>query len=299
VRIITVVTAVLISGVACTPARTGKQAAIMSKKTSTVRMQFDVVGDGAPLVLVGGGLTGSLSWVPHAEALAPRRRVARAQPLGVQLGVERAPLPVGYSIRMESDALAAALDDLGWTEPVDVVGWSMGGLIALDFGLNYPQRVRSLVLVEPDTPWALSPNDRADPEVRKAEEDAKRWTSGVTEDALAAFMEEMLGPGSPARAHPRWPVWSAHREALRAIDAIFQHDDDVARLGRFSKPVLLVKGEGTARYNVLMLDTLARALPDVRLVELPGGHMAPVVAMDQFLVAMEDFQRAVAPARDN
>jgi hygromycin-B 7''-O-kinase len=256
-----------------------------------VKTQLEVTGDGAPLVIIGGGLTGSLSFVPHAEALAPGHQVALAQPLGVQLGVERAPLPAGYSIRMETRALAAALSDLGWVQPFDLVGWSMGGLIALDFALEHPERIRSLVLVEPDVPWVLSADDRGGPEVRKAEHDAKRWTHGVSEDELARFMGEMLGPGSSPREHPRWPVWSAHRDALRSIAAIYRHEDDVARLGRFSTPVLLVKGEGTDRYNVLMLDALARALPDARQVELPGGHMAPVAAMDQFLDAMEAFQR--------
>jgi pimeloyl-ACP methyl ester carboxylesterase len=255
-----------------------------------VKMRLEVVGEGSPLVIVGGGLTGALAWVPHAEALAPRRRVARAQPLGVQLGIERAPLPAGYSMRMESGALLAALDDLGWAQPVDVVGWSMGGLIALDFALDHPGRVRSLVLIEPDAPWVISPSDRAGPEVRKAEQDAKRFAGGVTEDALAEFMAEMLGPGASPREHPRWPVWNEHREALRADLAIHEHDDDVGRLSGLSKPVLLVKGEGTARYNVMILDALANALPDVRVSELPGGHLAPVVAMEDFLVLMESFQ---------
>jgi uncharacterized protein (TIGR02246 family) len=250
----------------------------------------EIIGEGRPLVIVGGGLTGALSWVPHAEALADRRRVARVQPIGVQCGVEHVPLPAGYSIRYEAEALRAALDNAGWTKPVDVVGWSMGGTIALDFALNHRERVRTLVLVEPDVPWILSPQDRADPEVRKAEEDARQWADGVTEEALAQFMDEMLGDGAAAREHPRWPVWNAHRDALRAINAIYQHEDDVRRLAAFDAPVLLVKGEGTPRYNLMMVDTLQRLLPGPRVAELPGGHLAPVVALDEFLAVMESFQ---------
>jgi pimeloyl-ACP methyl ester carboxylesterase len=78
---------------------------------------------------------------------------------------------------------------------------------------------------------------------------------------------------------------------MRSIGII----DAVARLGQFSRPVLLVKGEGSARYDVLMVDALARTLPHVRVVELPGGHLVPVVAMDQFLAEMEAFQLAAVP----
>jgi uncharacterized protein (TIGR02246 family) len=252
--------------------------------------QVEVIGEGRPLVIVGGGLTGALSWAPHAEALSGRRRVARVQPIGVQRGVERAPLPAGYSIRTEAEALRAALDKNGWSEPVDIVGWSMGGTIALDFALEHQDRVRTLTLIEPDVPWALSPQDRAHPEVTKAEADARRWAGGVGEDALAEFMSEMLD-GAPAREHPRWPVWNAHREALRAVVAIHQHVDDVGRLAAFDRPVLLIKGEGTARYNLMMVETLERLLPRTRVAELPGGHLAPVAAPQELLAVMEAFQR--------
>ena len=58
------------------------------------------------------------------------------------------------------------------------------------------------------------------------------------------------------------------------------------------KPVLLVKGQGTEPYNVAITDALAGSLPDVRVVELPGGHMAAVVSMDRFLAEVEGFRAA-------
>jgi pimeloyl-ACP methyl ester carboxylesterase len=256
-------------------------------------MQLLTTGHGRPLVMVGGGLTGALSWEPHAEALASRRSVARAQPLGVQLGVEHAPMPADYSVELESRALAAGLDELGWDEPLDLVGWSMGGLIALDFALNHPDEIRSLVLIEPDVPWVLGEHGRTDPDVQRAEGFARRFAEGVTDEDFVAFLREILGPGVAPREHPRWGVWNAHRDALRALIAIYRHDDDEARLARFPRPVLLVKGEGTERYNSIMVDALAAAFSDVRVVELPGGHMAPVVAMDRFIEEMERFQGAV------
>jgi hypothetical protein len=87
---------------------------------------------------------------------------------------------------------------MGWTQPIDLVGWSMGGLIALDFALDHHDRVRSLVLIEPDAPWVLPDSGRGDPDVRRAEDLATRFASAVTEDDLAALMVE-----SSARAHRR------------------------------------------------------------------------------------------------
>jgi len=54
---------------------------------------------------------------------------------------------------------------------------------------------------------------------------------------------------------------------------------------------MLVRGQGTDRYNAAIADALAAAFASVRVVELPGGHMSPVVSMDEFLVEMRAFQK--------
>ena len=61
-------------------------------------MQTQVVGEGAPVVLVPGGLTGWLSWEPHAQRLSQTRKVVRVQLLSVQYGLEGRNLPSGGSV---------------------------------------------------------------------------------------------------------------------------------------------------------------------------------------------------------
>ena len=112
-------------------------------------MQSDLSGVGAPLVVIGGGLTGWAGWKPLLPRLTPGRRVILLQPLNVQFGLESRPLPADYSVRMESGALKAALDSLVLNAPVDLIAWSFGALATLDFVLSHPERVRSVVLIEP------------------------------------------------------------------------------------------------------------------------------------------------------
>ena len=88
-----------------------------------LRLQTDVKGEGPPLVLVGGGLTGWLSWVPHQERLASTRQVVRVQLLSVQYGLEDQPLPPRYGLKTESDALAGSIAQLGLGGPVDLAEW--------------------------------------------------------------------------------------------------------------------------------------------------------------------------------
>ncbi len=78
---------------------------------SQLTMQYEVKGKGAPLVLVGGGLTGWKSWEPFVSVFAGKQReVIRVQLICVQYGLENRPLPSDYSVKTESDALAGTLD---------------------------------------------------------------------------------------------------------------------------------------------------------------------------------------------
>lgn len=120
-----------------------------------MKMNCEVIGKGMPLVLVGGGLTGWASWEPFVKDLAEKRTVIRVQLLGVQFGLEDSPLPEDYSVKTESGALAATLDSLGYTEPIDIVAWSFGAFTSLDFALDHPDRIRTLTLIEPPAIWVL------------------------------------------------------------------------------------------------------------------------------------------------
>ena len=56
-------------------------------------MKTEMTGQGRPLVLVPGGLTGWLSWKPHAERLSKDHKVVRVQLLTVNMGLRRERLP--------------------------------------------------------------------------------------------------------------------------------------------------------------------------------------------------------------
>lgn len=256
-----------------------------------LRMQVDRAGAGRPLALIGGGLTGSASWQPHAERLAAGRDVARLQLLAVQFGLEDRPLPDDYSVATESAALAAALDGLGWTGPVDLVAWSYGALVTLDFALDHPQRVRSLTLIEPPALWLLPDRGRAFPDARALDQVTAAVGDDVDLDTLERFLRTvaLVPPGAEPGSLPQWESWARHRRSLRAGDAPSRHTDDVARLRDFAPPVLLVTGTGTSPFLRAAHDALAAALPDARTLELPGGHAPQLATMDEFLAALEAF----------
>lgn len=261
--------------------------------TDERRMQIRVTGDGPPVALVGGGLTGWRSWTRHAEALASSRSVARLQPLNVQYGLENRPLPEGYSPGMESAALAASLAAQGWHDPLDLVAWSYGALIALDYALDHPDRVRTLTLIEPPAAWVLPDGGADDPDVQALR--PLGMGDDVDEVELERFLRTvgLLPPGARPQELPQWPVWLEHRQSLRdGLDPL-SYEGDPSRLRTFERPVLLVTGTGTAPFHRRIHDVLATGLPDVRAVEMPGGHAPHIVSMDRFMAELEAFHASV------
>ncbi len=263
-----------------------------------MRMQMDVQGDGPTLILVGGGLTGALSWVPHQERLKSTRRVGRAQPLAVQYGLENRALPDGYSVEMESAALGAAIDALDPGQALDVVAWSYGGAITLDWALDHPDRVRTLTLIEPPAFWVLQATGMEDADSRRESDEVRAGYAGmtrdVTEEQLATFVRQagLCPPDRSPQELPAWPEWVRHRRSLRTGAAPWAHTDSAARLRAFDRPVLLFKGTGSAHFLHRIIDALGSTLPRAEVVELPGGHAPQIVAMEDFLARLAAFQAA-------
>lgn len=262
---------------------------------------WDVKGDtnrSAPaLVLVGGGLTGYLSWVPHQERLAADRRVVRVQLVAVEQGLAGAALPPDYSVDLESRSLAVAIDATT-SGPIDLVAWSYGAAISLDYALGHGARIHTLTLIEPPAFWTLDATGSLDAQSKRESDDLRalyrsmKARGDVSEDNLVTFLH---GAGIvPLERNPRdvpaWPSWVRHRRSLLAGDAPWTHTDTRARLAAFDRPVLLVKGTGSSHFLHRIIDALASALPRSETIELPGGHSPQLVAMDDFLARMSAFQ---------
>jgi pimeloyl-ACP methyl ester carboxylesterase len=260
-----------------------------------MEMQSKVTGKGEPLVLVPGGLTGWLSWEPHAERLSATRKVVRTQLLNLQYGLENRPLPTDYSVKTESRVLETTLDKLGMRMPLDLVAWSYGAAVTLDYALGHPERVRSLTLIEPPALWVLRTQGLLDAEAKENIAILQTLSGDISELQLEQFMKTvgLTPPGKSAREMAQWPLFVQHRQSLRNSPAVVQHEGDPQRLRDFKRSVLLVKGTGSARFLHQIIDALATMLPDTQVVEMPAGHAPHVVSMDRFLERLAIFQARV------
>ncbi len=256
-------------------------------------MQSEVTGQGSPIVLVGGGLTGWASWEPFVEKFeGQHRKVIRVQLLAVQLGLDNRPLPENYSVSFESNALRETLDSLALTQPFDIVAWSFGALITLDFALNNPGRIRTLTLIEPPALWVLRETGKFDDVAKQKADYFLTFKGDISEDMLARFLVDagFVAPGQSPRELPQWNRWLVFKQSLRDNPYAVLHTDHLERLKSIGVPTLLVRGTGSTPWLHNIIAGLAENIPHATVVEFPGGHAPHIVSADAFMSALEKFQ---------
>lgn len=245
----------------------------------------EVTGQGEPIVLMPGGLSGWLSWIPHAERLSAGRKVVRVQLRSVELAEAGEPFPADYGTLTEREALRAAVDELG-LERFDLAGWSYGGDVSLAFALEYPERVRTLTLIEPAAFWVLRETGYSAEALAEAEAYDRSMTNReVTIGDLKDFLVRAgFGkPGDDFESLPGWPVWVRNRQVLSTIGTIWDYSGSLERLRAFDAPVLGVKGTDTTEDLAAVVDDIVTAAPLGRLLVLPGGHACHIQNINRFL----------------
>jgi len=117
---------------------TGKYAEV-----NGINLYYETHGTGRPLILLHGGLGSGEMFGPVLPMLAERHQVVAVdlQGHGRTADIER---PI--DVRLMAGDIAALIDHLGLDKP-DVVGYSLGGGVALQTAAQYPAKVRRLVMV--------------------------------------------------------------------------------------------------------------------------------------------------------
>jgi len=273
--------------------RNGRYHPPMTNATGTVesngaRVYYEVEGSGEPVVLIHAGVANLRMWDDQAAALRDTYRVIRYDTRGYGRTETDA---VEFSNRAD---VAALLDHLG-VESAHVVGLSRGGMIALDFALEFPDRVRSLVVAAGGIGGYESPDD-ADASVFEAPDrmlEAKDW-EGISEWETAYWAD---GPGQPAgRADPAirakvhdWILTNYRAEKEEGIPQVLD-PPAVGRLGDLRAPLLVILGTLDEPGTQESMRHLAESVPGARLEVFEGAaHMLNLEQPDRFDALLRDF----------
>jgi len=250
-------------------------------------LSVEVVGQGAPLVLLHG-------WALHSGVWdAVRARLSARYTLhlidlpghGANAGIEPAPSVDGLAQQL----LAVAPPRAHW------LGWSLGGQIAFAAALAAPARFVKLVLTASTPRFVQAPDWSAaqtEASVARFEAGLRADRARVVRDFLAlqvlgderaqatlhALKERVLAGAPPSAA------------ALAAGLAVLHATDLRARAPTLAVPLLGISGAMDRLTPPLALDWLCGAVPDGRHLVLPRAAHAPFLSHpEDFCLALEGF----------
>jgi pimeloyl-[acyl-carrier protein] methyl ester esterase len=254
-------------------------------------VHIETTGRGSPLVMLHGVAMHSGLWQPLLPWLAERHRVLLVDLPGHGHSAAVAPYTLDTLTSAVAEAVAASLPK-GSAPPL-VLGWSLGGAIALNWALMAPERVAGLILTA-TSPCFVARHDwphamQADALQRFGDELAVsyRFTlmrfltlnvqgSDNARAALAPLRRHLFARGEPSP--------TVLKAALQLLAAIDLRD----RLASIHTPAIVIAGERDALAPAAAGRWLAGALPDARFELVAGAGHAP------FLSHPEAFTKAFA-----
>ena len=239
----------------------------------------------APLILLHGWGLNHQVWQTTAETLAGSKQGRSV--LSVDLpGHGNSSLPVctnnnDYDLDAVCDLLAEALQ-----QPSIVLGWSLGGLLAMQLAIRFPERVSKLILLASSPQFASSDD----------------WPHGMAPDLLGSFSDELqrdydgtiqrflsLQSLGSLRAKEeirflRQALLEQNRpapEALLGGLGMLQHINLRSQLQDIQCPTLVINGERDRLVSPATGKALSQLLPRARQTAINGAGHAPFVSHPQ------------------
>ncbi len=270
-------------------------------------LHVEVTGRGAPLVMLHGwGMHGGV-WAATAARLAEEFEVhvvdlpghgfsSGKGEEGRAKGKTADPQLPFYlpSSPFTLDAIAAELS-ARFPDPVNLLGWSLGGIIAQHWAAREPQRVARLVLVASTPCFA----ERAD------------WDAGMPQETLAQFAADLEKSHTATLRRflgLQMRGSESERELLAALRAILfsrgepemaalrggldiLRDADLrAVLPSIRQATLVIAGERDKLTPPAASHYLGRTLPNARVAEIAGAAHAPFLSHPQpFIEQVKSF----------
>lgn len=225
-------------------------------------------GSGPPLVMVHGTTADHTRWAPVLPALEERFTVLAMDRRGRGASGDG----TEYALQREAEDVVTVIESAG--EEVDVVAHSYGAVCTVEAAV-LTGAIRRLVLYEPPLGFV-----RAPPEIVQAMNAS--LDQGDREGVLTIFFQEVVGvPPDQVEQMRSLPTWASRLEAADTIPreelAAREYVWDPGRFGRLRVPTLFLLGGDSPEPFRLAGEAVAGALPDCRLVVMPGQRHA---AMD-------------------
>jgi len=237
------------------------------------KIYWDEEGPGEPLLLIMGLSYPSYMWHRTRPVLAKRFRTIALD----NRGVGQSDVPPGpYSIALMASDAAAVLD-AAHVQSAHVFGVSMGGMIAQEFALQYPDRVLSLILgcTASGGPHAVQPEPAALQTLMR-----QGMNPEQAKEAIIPFIYDAATPreriDEDMAIRMKWyPTPQGYIGQLRGIMGW----EAYSRIAQITAPTLVIHGETDRLVPAANGRLIAERIPGAKLVLIP--HASHIFETDQ------------------
>jgi len=229
------------------------------------RIYWDEQGSGAPLLLIMGLGWPSQAWQRLRPALSEKYRTIALDNRGA--GKSDAP-PGPYSVaQMAADA--AAVLNAARVNTAHVFGVSLGGMIAQEFALQYPNKVRSLILgcTAAGGPEAVRAEDEALRVLMTRGPDLEQFARAINPFIYDAGTSPQLVEEDTASRLKWYASGEGYFAQLQAVIAW----EAYSRIAQIAVPTLVIHGENDRLVPAENGRRIAERIPGAKLAIIPGA----------------------------
>jgi pimeloyl-ACP methyl ester carboxylesterase len=229
-----------------------------------ININYKVEGQGKPLVMIMGFTAPLSGWMAQTPFFKKYYQVITFD----NRGVGKSDKPLGpYTTKIMADDTVKLMDFLG-IEKAHIMGASMGGMIAQELAINYPQRVNKLVLActyaRPD-----KTNEDASEPSKLSQLTPEKMASSVISRAfnkpLYRFTLGLLG-----WIQTRFTRASDMVGIAGQSEACLRHNT-LDRLPLITAPTLVIVGTEDRVIKPISSEVIAGKIPNAKLVKVEGG----------------------------
>lgn len=255
-----------------------------------LKITYQRVGKGPPLVFVHGAAADSRMWQPQLAGLADEFTVVAWDEPGAGRSSD---IPAGFGLAGFAGALAALLQALE-VGPAHIAGLSWGGTVLLELYRRHPELVANLIMIDSYAGWKGSlPAD----EVRARVAGARTMLAAPDEEFDPA-LPGLFSDDPPAKFVPLLAAMDADvRPATLGQELAIMAETDLSDLLPYiAVPTLLIWGRDDARSPLIVARKFQEAIPDSTLVVIEGaGHFSNLERPERVNDAVREFCLAHPP----
>ncbi len=246
-----------------------------------IKLCYDIRGDGDPVILIHGFSDRKEHWRGQIDALSEHFKVIRLD----NRGAGKSDRPDGeYSMKIYSSDLNGLMEFLE-IEKAHIVGHSIGGMIAQNFAILYPNRINKLILIN-SFPGLKPPGEPIDDAIKMYKENAVAGQEAINKDPVNAF----INGAKPSYSRIFWKemkedpkkkfhgIWSVEdlvdekisygptaKDLINQVHAISTHNT-YKRLHEIQKEVLIISAEKDKSCPKSMGEKIHELIPNSKFI---------------------------------